>query len=246
MDLRFIHGPNFADSRAQAGAATACLLAIAAIGLGVAGRLGLDSLLERATFLFFVPAVILSAALAGLWPGLFATLLGLVAGLAIEMVGDGISAGDVIVATLFLTIGTAVAVGGEWFQRARIRAAEVNQDLARREAHLRSILETIPDAMIVIDKRGLICDFSRAAQRLFGWNPAEVVGKNVSMLMPEPYRAAHDGYLQRYYALASGGSSASAGWSSASARMVPPSRWSWPWGKFQSPTGASSRGSSVT
>jgi len=200
MDRRAAHGPDFADALARMSPAAACALAIVAVAAGIAARLGLDSLIEhRTTFLFFVPAVVLAAAMAGLWPGLFATILGAGAGLAVEITSGRSAAGDAVGATLFLLVGGAVTVGGEWFQRARHRAAEVNRDLARREAHLRSILETIPDAMIVIDEGGLICDFSDAAQRLFGWTPDEVVGKNVSMLMPEPYRTAHDGYLERYY-----------------------------------------------
>ena len=74
-----------------------------------------------------------------------------------------------IAAVTFVAVGLAVTIGGEWFQRARTRADVVNRDLARREAHLRSILETIPDAMVVIDEAGLIRDFSQAAERLFGW-----------------------------------------------------------------------------
>ena len=67
-----------------------------------------------------------------------------------------------------------------------------------REAHLRSILETVPDAMIIIDEHGLILSFSAAAERMFGFSEDEVLGENVSMLMPSPDRERHDGYLQRY------------------------------------------------
>jgi two-component system sensor kinase FixL len=70
--------------------------------------------------------------------------------------------------------------------------------LANESALLRSILETVPDAMIVIDHRGIIQSFSRAAERLFGYLPAEVCGNNVKLLMPSPYREHHDGYLTRY------------------------------------------------
>ncbi len=70
--------------------------------------------------------------------------------------------------------------------------------LKAREAHLRSILETVPDAMIVIDEAGLMQSFSAAARRLFGYAPDEVIGRNVSMLMPAPYREQHDGYIGRY------------------------------------------------
>jgi two-component system, LuxR family, sensor kinase FixL len=72
------------------------------------------------------------------------------------------------------------------------------QDLIAREAHLKSILETVPDAMIVIDERGAIRSFSLAAERLFGYRAPDVIGKNVKMLMPSPYREYHDGYLDRY------------------------------------------------
>ena len=72
------------------------------------------------------------------------------------------------------------------------------QDLIAREAHLKSILDTVPDAMIVIDERGTIKSFSVAAERLFGYRAHDAVGKNIRMLMPSPYRENHDGYLERY------------------------------------------------
>jgi two-component system sensor kinase FixL len=72
------------------------------------------------------------------------------------------------------------------------------QDLAAREAHLKSILETVPDAMIVINERGIVQSFSVAAERLFGYGPDEVIGKNIKMLMPSPYRENHDRFLDRY------------------------------------------------
>src|SRR6188508_842032 len=73
------------------------------------------------------------------------------------------------------------------------------QSLFAREAHLASILETVPDAMIVIDEAGTMHSFSAAAERLFGYQPDEVIGRNVKILMPSPYRESHDGYLERYH-----------------------------------------------
>ena len=88
---------------------------------------------------------------------------------------------------------------------SQLRAA--NEDLLRsqeslrdKEAHLQAILATVPDAMVVIDSKGLIQNFGTIAQRLFGYLEAEVLGQNVSLLMPEPYRRQHDGYLSRYLA----------------------------------------------
>lgn len=73
-----------------------------------------------------------------------------------------------------------------------------NAALRLREDHLRSILATVPDAMVVIDEQGRIQSFSTAAETLFGYQSSEVLGKNVSLLMPSPYREEHDAYLHRY------------------------------------------------
>jgi two-component system sensor kinase FixL len=73
-----------------------------------------------------------------------------------------------------------------------------NEELALSHAHLQSVLETVPDAMIVIGERGTIQSFSATAQRLFGYTADEVQGRNVSLLMPAPYRQEHDTYLDRY------------------------------------------------
>jgi len=74
----------------------------------------------------------------------------------------------------------------------------VERALKASAAHLESILSTVPDAMVVIDARGRILSFSKAAERLFGISESEVVGANVSMLMPQPDRGAHDEYMRHY------------------------------------------------
>ena len=67
-----------------------------------------------------------------------------------------------------------------------------------REERLRAILETAVEGIITIDERGIIESVNAAAERIFGYSAAEIVGKNVSLLMPSPHRAAHDGYLENY------------------------------------------------
>lgn len=69
---------------------------------------------------------------------------------------------------------------------------------AEAESHLRSILATVPDAMVVIDERGTILSFSAAATKMFGYAEAEIIGKNVRVLMPSPDRERHDQYLINY------------------------------------------------
>ncbi|MCU0952511.1 MAG: PAS domain S-box protein, partial [Burkholderiaceae bacterium] len=63
---------------------------------------------------------------------------------------------------------------------------------------LRAIVDTAVDGVITINERGVMESANRAAERLFGWRAAEMIGRNVSMLMPQPDRGAHDGYLRRY------------------------------------------------
>ena len=91
-------------------------------------------------------------------------------------------------------LGFAKIVHDVTARRAEERA------LQRREEHLKSILATVPDAMVVIDERGIILSFSHAAERLFGYSEDAVAGRNVSLLMPSPDRERHDGYIERYLA----------------------------------------------
>lgn len=91
-------------------------------------------------------------------------------------------------------------IGASKIVRDITEARHDHAALIEREAHLRSILDTIPDGMVVIDERGIIESFSAAAEHIFGYTPAEVQGRNVSLLMPSPHRESHDGYLARYLA----------------------------------------------
>jgi len=72
--------------------------------------------------------------------------------------------------------------------------------LATSEARMRALLEAAVDAIISIDEPGAIQTINPAAERLFGYAPDEVIGRNVKILMPSPYREEHDGYLARYRA----------------------------------------------
>ncbi len=70
--------------------------------------------------------------------------------------------------------------------------------LREREIRLRAILETVPDGMVVIDQNGIVESFSRTAEQMFGYEASEVVGHNITMLMPDPDRDRHDGYIRGY------------------------------------------------
>jgi diguanylate cyclase (GGDEF)-like protein/PAS domain S-box-containing protein/putative nucleotidyltransferase with HDIG domain len=72
--------------------------------------------------------------------------------------------------------------------------------LAASEIRSRSIVETAVDAIITIDGGGLVRSFNPAAERIFGWPADEVIGRNVSLLMPDPDHSRHGEYLRRYNA----------------------------------------------
>jgi len=96
----------------------------------------------------------------------------------------------------------SAAIGAFLLQRQRsiVELTNSQADLKNREAQLAAVLATVPDAMILIDENGTIQSFSTTAERLFGFETEEVIGRNVSMLMPAPYRQEHDSYLARYLA----------------------------------------------
>jgi len=76
--------------------------------------------------------------------------------------------------------------------------SSAEQHALQNKAVIEAILETAVDAIITIDEKGTVLSFNQAAIRMFGYSSAEVVGHNVSMLMPSPYRDYHDEYLRRY------------------------------------------------
>ncbi len=153
---------------------------------------------DQALYLFLVPPVLVAGVVGGWGPGLLATTLSLVVHLYataeysnLVHPDSPLFAAELARAATFVVLGIGIAWFGERLRATRLEAAG-------REAHLQSILATVPDAMIVIDERGVMQSFSSAAERLFGYSASEALGKNVDMMMPSPYRENHDGYLGRY------------------------------------------------
>jgi PAS domain S-box-containing protein len=75
-------------------------------------------------------------------------------------------------------------------------------ELVMQEAvqHTQTILDNVIDGIITIDSRGIVQSFNRAGETIFGYMADEIIGRNINMLMPEPYRSEHDSYLKNYHA----------------------------------------------
>ena len=94
-----------------------------------------------------------------------------------------------------------LAIGAIWVSAfLLIERQRVAEALRESNDRLQAVLDTAPDAIIVIDEAGRIESFNRGAERLLGYADHEVIGKNVSILMPSPHVEAHDNYIARYLA----------------------------------------------
>ncbi|MBL8591564.1 MAG: PAS domain S-box protein [Devosia sp.] len=162
-------------------------------------RYAIDDLVPRsAVGLIFVPAVLVASMLGGLVPGIFATLIATPVVFYFLADRSDLPLAVAVNIGLFVLVGAIVAWLGGMLHRSQRGQTEAMTSLQTREAHLQSILDTVPDATVVIETDGTMTSFNKAAVRQFGYLPAEVIGQNVRMLMPSPYREQHDGYIHRY------------------------------------------------
>lgn len=94
------------------------------------------------------------------------------------------------------TAGNPQEIVGLWMDITETKVLEAN--FLANENRIRAIVETVVDGIIVINAEGIIQTHNPAAEALFGYHSSEVIGKNVKMLMPEPYQSAHDSYIHNY------------------------------------------------
>ena len=147
-------------------------------------------------YLQFFPAIMVAAWYGGLGPGILATALSTLAAMYLFLPPAGIAVTgipDVLSLGLFVAIGVGISL----LSHQLCTAAALSTSRAER---LDAIINTTVDGIVVIDEEGTIEAFNRAAEKLFGYPKSEVIGRNVSILMPSPHHEAHDNYLKRYLA----------------------------------------------
>ncbi|MGS1118167.1 MHYT domain-containing protein [Castellaniella sp. UC4442_H9] len=153
---------------------------------------GLRAFDERVRFL--ASGLVMGVAIAGMHYTGMASVRFLGAASPIQ---DGIRLNSTYVALALssLTLTMAIMVAA---LNGLVRSRALYREVETAKSRLQAIFDTAVDAIITIDPYGIVQEFSRSAERLFGYAAAEVVGRNIKMLMPEPFRSAHDGYLKAY------------------------------------------------
>ncbi len=145
-----------------------------------------------------VPISVIATALI---EGAGAAFLAAVFGLTIWLVYGYLPTSDTVAEAVMTSVLSMLIV---WFARQRDKNQEMVEDIREalddREARLGSILDTVLDATIVSDENGIITSFNSAAVRQFGYSESEAIGENLRLLMPQPYKVEHDGYMRRYMA----------------------------------------------
>ena len=180
------------------------ILAVAGIAASVLLRFALAPWLGfKVPYLQFFPAIIVAGWYGGFGPAVSATLLSTLSAMYFLLPPDGLAIGDpadIVSLPLFALTGVTIA----WLTKfAGMRhdlssRVQLEAQLRSTEARWRSIIGSAVDAIIVIDQSARIEAFNPAAERLFGYTEAEVIGQNVNRLMPSPYHEEHDRYLARY------------------------------------------------
>lgn len=174
--------------------AVSIVVAVTLATLALWIRYGIQRTALSRTQRFYVSGVIMGLAIAGMhYTGME----------AVRFIGEpGIADNSLLLNTAFASLGlssfTITVTVMVAALNGLIRSRELYSEVDEHRSRLKATLDTAVDGIITIDSQGLIKAFNPSAERLFDWRADEVIGRNINMLMPEPDRSNHDGYLEKH------------------------------------------------
>jgi PAS domain S-box-containing protein len=172
------------------------LLAVILAIISLSIRYGLRLRLRNATVRFLVSGLVMGLAIAGMhYMGMAAVRFSGTPGETDDdMLVLNTTYASLALSSFAFTTTLMVAA-----LNSLIHSRELRRKIEGSKSRLRATLDTAVDGIITIDSKGLIQDFNKSAERLFGWSASELLGRNIKMLMPEPDQTRHDGYLHNYH-----------------------------------------------
>ena len=193
------------------------LLTILLMALALWVRLAIAPVNAGLQYITFFPAITLAAIAGGYRTGLLATAIGLVFATTIFtppyysfswLVWQSSFWSNAVFLTDGVILSASIEAMHHYRQRyqhelwdvkaSEAQAQKLNDQLLESEARLQALLNTSAIGLIVIDEQGRMEEFNQASETIFAYSKEEALGRNVSMLMPEPYQSEHDGYLKNH------------------------------------------------
>lgn len=169
-------------------------ISLAILSLFIQFRLKNNTWKIRPLYLSCFSGIVMGSAISGMhYTGMAAARF--VVPLGTEL--DNSSTDQVFLAFL-VGFGSLFVIGSAIVTIAFISYKDLFQNLLKSESRLRAIIGTAADAIVMIDTKGIVQEFNHTAEKMFGWSAEEIIGQNVKILMPSPFREEHDGYLNNY------------------------------------------------
>ncbi|PZQ62479.1 MAG: hypothetical protein DI570_10475, partial [Phenylobacterium zucineum] len=159
-------------------------VAIALAAVALLAQLWLSPMVGHSVFLLCIPALLAALWLGGWLSGVTTTILTVATAMFLDIGVELTPIQEVTRPAAFLAVGLVASEGFRRFELERRRGSSLVRRHRQREALLQAGIDIVADALVVTDSAGVILMFSNAAERLFGWDAADLVSQPFSRLMP--------------------------------------------------------------
>lgn len=169
-------------------------ISLAILSILIQFRLKESKLKIKTKYLTLMSGIVMGSAISGMhYTGMAAARFVLEPGQVLDQTNS-----DQLFLAALVGFGSIFVIGSAVVTIAFISYKDLFQNLLKSESRLRAIIETAADAIVMINTKGIIQEFNITAEQMFGWRAKEIIGKNVKILMPNPFQREHDNYLTNY------------------------------------------------